>query len=67
MNEKNNNGSLQSVHLLQNPPCLLGYQLDLLVLVLLVFQVLHDLREDHEDPLFLEHQEVQALQLVPSR
>lgn len=61
------NTSSPSGHLLQSPLCLLGCQVVLLALALLVFQVLHGLHEDHEDPLSLEVQGVLVLQPDPGR
>ncbi len=59
--------SLPWVHLLQSPLCLLDCRVVPLVLALLVFQGVHGLHEDQEDPLSQEVQGVRAPQRDPGR
>lgn len=62
-----NNISLPLVRPLQSLLCLLGCRAVLLVPALLVFQGVHGLHEDQQDPLSLERQGVRVLQLDPGR
>lgn len=59
--------SLPWVRLLQSLPCLLGCQVVLLALVLPACLEVHGPHVCHEDPLYLEDQWLQALQLDPGR